>query len=90
MDYRTGDVPTPIGPLRLTVGALAEMAERLDAPSPTTLSNRIRVMTPETARHLLIALLRPSGRAAQVAGLSDAQVAARMPDVSRCIVQAFQ
>ena len=88
-DYRVGDVPTIYGPMRLTVGGLAEMAARCDAPDLPSLASRIRAMGPATARHLAIVLLRPCGGAERVAGMSDAQVAALMPAAARCITDAL-
>lgn len=88
-DFRPNDVVTPIGTLRLTVGALAELAQSLDAPDPATLSQRIRALGPDRARHLLTALLRPSGADGQVARLSDQQLAALMPAASDCIRRAL-
>jgi hypothetical protein len=88
-DYRLGDVPTPCGPMRLTVGGLAEMAVLCDAPDLPSLASQIRTMDPATARHLTIVLLRPCGGAERVAGLSNAQVAALMPAAARCITDAL-
>lgn len=87
--FRHGDVTTEIGTLRLTIGGLAEMAQTLDAPDPVALATRIRGLTPDMARHLLTALLRPSGASGLVARLSDTQVAGLMPAASRCIAQAL-
>lgn len=87
--FRPGDVTTEIGTLRLTIGGLAEMAQTLDAPDPVALATRIRVLNPDMARHLLIALLRPSGANGVVVCLSDTQIAGLMPAASRCIGQAL-
>lgn len=80
---------TEIGPLRLTVGGLAELAARCDAKTPAALADTIRTLCPDTARHLLTALLRPSGNEAEVARLTDQQVADHMPAASQCIVTAL-
>lgn len=88
-DFRVGDVPTACGPMRLTVGGLAEMAARCDTPDLQSLATKIRAMDLETARHLAIVLLRPCGGAERVAGMSDAQVAALMPAAARCITEAL-
>lgn len=87
--YRLGDVPTTYGPMRLTVGGLAEMATRCDALDLQSLADKVRVMTPVTARHLATVLLRPCGGAERVKGLSDVQVAALMPAAARCITDAL-
>lgn len=87
--YRPGDVPTDIGPFRLTVGGLADIVVRLNTPDVGALADKIRVMTPTTARHLATALLRPCGNDARVEHLSDAQIATLMPAAARCITAAL-
>lgn len=89
-DYRPGDVQTPYGPLRLTVGALAELSDRLDAPSPKDLADRLRCMSFETSRTLLTALLRPCGNKDRIDTLDQAQLADLMPAATQCIVQALE
>ena len=89
-DYRPGDVQTPYGPLRLTVGALAELSERLDAPSPKHLAERLRRLTPNTSRTLLTALLRPCRKQDRIDALEQAQLAELMPPVTQCIVRALE
>lgn len=89
MSYRPGDVPTHLGPLRLTVGALAEITSRLGADSPAELATAIRTLSPDGARHLVMALLRPSGAQGLVARLSDTELAELMPFASACIVGAL-
>lgn len=90
MTYRPGDEPTPLGPLRLTVSALAEIADRLGASGPGQLAKLIRDLGPDRARHLLVALLRPSGTEQRVTRLSDREVADLMPSVARCISRALE
>lgn len=87
--YRLGDVPTPFGPMRLTVSGLAEVVTRCDAPNLQSLADQIRMMTPVTARHLATALLRPCGGAGQIDSLSDADVASLMPAAACCITDAL-
>lgn len=88
-DFRPGDVVGPLGVMRLTVGGLAEIAARCDVPDVPSLAATIRTMTPETARHLASALLRPCGGVQAVATLSDPQVAALMPAAAHCITDAL-
>lgn len=45
--------------LRLTLGGLAEISQSLKAAGPKALSARMKLLTPEYARLMLIALLRP-------------------------------
>lgn len=87
--FRPGDVASPAGAMRLTVGGLAEIAERCDAPDVSSLAAKIRIMTPDTARQIAVALLRPCCGAQSVADLSDTQVAALMPAAARCITDAL-
>lgn len=87
--FRPGDVVSPVGVMRLTVGGLAEITTRCEAPDLSGLTTKIRTMTPETARHLAAALLRPCGNAQTVNTLSDAQVATLMPAAARCITDAL-
>ncbi len=87
--YRRGDVETSLGTLRLTVGALAEIAEVTGAESPRALAEQIRLMGPDTARTLLSALLRGSDGACDLSGVSDAQIAALMPQAASCISAAL-
>lgn len=87
--YRSGDVPTSVGLMRLTVGGLAEIVARCDTPDLQSLAGKIRAMTPATARHLATTLLRPCGGAAAVEGLSDVQVAILMPAAASCITGAL-
>ena len=89
MSYRPGDVDTALGPLRFTLSALAEITETLRAPDVQNLSARLRDFRPDAARSLLTALLRPSGNASAVAGLSDKTVAAHLGSVSACILGAL-
>ena len=88
-DYRPGDVATPLGPLRLSVGALAEIAARLDAFGPPELAARLRALDAGAARHLLTSLLRGADAPERVARLTDAEVQALVPEASRCIAQAL-
>lgn len=87
--YRLGDVLTDLGALRLTLAGLAELADQHDAPCARRLAQRIRVLNPDMARHLLTVLLRPSGDAARVARLTPRQVLAYLPSVTTAIVRAF-
>lgn len=88
-EYRPGDVPTAIGPFRLTVGGLAEIAARLNAQNVGALAEQVRAITPNTARHLAVALSRPCGNAASIERLPDAQIALLMPAAARCITTAL-
>lgn len=88
-DFRSGDVASPVGVMRLTVGGLAEITARCEVLDVSSLAAKIRTMTPETARHLATALLRPGGSAQTVTTLSDAQVAALMPAAADCITDAL-
>ncbi|MEM7728931.1 MAG: GTA-gp10 family protein [Pseudomonadota bacterium] len=90
MSHRPGDVATPIGALRLTVGALAELAEQLDAPGPEALAHRMRTLSVEDGRTVVRALLRPCSDAGAVSHLTDRQVASLLPDAARCIVTALE
>jgi len=87
--FRPGDVPSPLGPMRLTVGGLAEITARLDVPDLPSLAEAVRAMRPDTARDLATVLLRPCGHESKVAILSDAEVAALMPAAARCITHAL-
>lgn len=89
LGYRLGDVPTAFGPMRLTVGGLAEIVARCETPDLQSLADAIRAMSPATARHLATALLRPCGGASEVEGLSDSQVAILMPSAACCITDAL-
>lgn len=88
--FRPGDVATPLGPLRLTVGALAEIADATGAASPAELADRVRTMGPDTARTILAALLRPCAHADRVDALDAAAIAALMPAAVRCIAGALR
>lgn len=44
--------------LRLTIGALAELTECLDAPSPKDLGQRFRSLSEDDLQHVVTALLR--------------------------------
>jgi hypothetical protein len=87
--FRPGDVASPAGVMRLTVGGLAEIAARCDAPDVSSLAAKIRTMTPDTARRIAVALLRPCCGEVSVVRLSDAQVAGLMPAAARCITDAL-
>ena len=89
-DYRCGDVQTILGPMRLTVGALAELAERLDAPSPSDLAERMRTLTPQASRILQRALLRPCGQQDAVNDIDDKDIAAFVPAAATCVVTALE
>ena len=88
--FRPGDVETPFGTLRLTLGALAEITERLEAENPQALASEIRAITPAKSRILLRALLRPCGGEERLNGLPDTEVAALMPSATQCIVRALE
>ncbi|MEL6687424.1 MAG: hypothetical protein AAFP97_07365 [Pseudomonadota bacterium] len=88
--YRLGDVQTPHGTLRLTVGALAELSSELDAESPKQLAERLRQLTPETSRILLAALVRPFGEEGSVSELDNAELARLMPAATQCILNALE
>ncbi len=88
-DVRPGDVISPLGVLRLSVGALAEITLRLNASGPAALATRLRAMDAAAARHLLISLLRTPNAEAQVARLSDAELMAQLQGITRCIEEAF-
>ena len=45
--------------MRLSLGALAEISERLDASGPIALGCEMKRLTPEAMCHVLRALLRP-------------------------------
>ena len=87
--FRLGDVPSPLGPMRLTVGGLAEITSRLDVADLPSLAEAVRAMRPDTARDLATVLLRPCGHESKVASLADADVAALMPAAARCISHAL-
>lgn len=87
--YRPGDVLSVSGPMRLTVGGLAEIVARTVTPDLQGLADQIRAMSPETARHLAAALLRPCGNGDAIEGLSDANIAALMPSAARCVAAAL-
>jgi len=88
-DFRIGDVPSALGLMRLTVGGLAEIVARLETPDLPALADRIREMSPPTARHVVAALLRPCGNADRVGSLTDSQIAPLMPAAARCITTAL-
>lgn len=89
VDFRLGDVPSALGPMRLTVGGLAEIVTRLGVLNLSSLVDEIRRMSPPTARHVAAALLHPYGNADRVESLSEAQIAALMPAAARCITAAL-
>jgi hypothetical protein len=88
-DFRMGDVSSALGPMRLTVGGLAEIVARLETPDLPALAGRIREMSPPTARHVVAALLRPCGNAGRIESLTDAQIAPLMSAAARCITTAL-
>ena len=87
---RPGDRSTPIGVLRLSVGALAELAARLDVHDPPALAARLRALDAGAARHLLISLLRRADAEERVARLSDREVAALVPEAAACVAEALR
>lgn len=89
LSYRRGDIYTPLGQLRLTVGGLAEITDRLAAPSAAKLAERLRQLNPNDARILLTALLRPVGKALSVDALEDDVVAQCVPSIADCITCAL-
>ena len=88
--FRPGDVETPLGTLRLSLGALVESTERLEAENPQALAAEIRALTPEKSRILLRALFRPCGGMVHLDGLPEEEVAALMPSATQCIVRALE
>ena len=88
--FRPGDVRSPHGTLRLSVGALADMAGRLDAPGPAALAARLRRMDEPTARHMLVTMLLRRDAQACVDALTAEQVAAVVPDITRTVVEALR
>ncbi len=94
MTFQLGDVRASINGrsyvLRLTLGALAEIAERLSANSPQTLSQALRALTEAQARCLLSCLSCPPLEAADISALGDDEVAALLPDICRVFERAFE
>lgn len=95
MDFQIGDetfeIEGQLYHLRLTIGALAAISEQLSAPSPETLSERLRSLSSGQARVLLtyccLSPLRGSDRS--VAELSDAQISHGLPELCRLFETAF-
>ena len=86
---RPGDVAVPEGVLRLSVGALAQLARRLEAQDPRELAEAMRALDTTRARHVLASLLRADDADARVARLSDAQVRERVPAAVAVVVEAL-
>lgn len=95
MSCQPGDIAVQIGGkpyvLRLTLGALAIISERLSAPSPQDLSSLLRNLTPAQARVLLSCLSCPplpktDGSAGTVPEL---EVQRLLPDICRVFETAF-
>lgn len=75
--------------MRLSVGALAEIAEYLDAPDPASLGLRLRGLTAQDARVLVTALLRPTGAHEVVLDKADSVLLDLLPDAALCIRTAL-
>jgi len=89
MSYQYGDGRAVIGgkayKLRLTLGDLAELDARFRISGPKDLAARVLGMSPADGRTLLDIFLRESS----IAELSDADIAALMPELCRVIETAF-
>lgn len=81
--FRPGDVDSPVGRLRLTVGGLAELARAFGADGPSDLADRLRAMDEVDARTLLRCLC-----VGAVETWPSATVASALPHATRCIADA--
>lgn len=89
-DYRRGDVETPYGSLRLSIGALAEITEKFEASSPKSLAEAMRSLTPEKSVTVLRALLRPCRSNALKLEIAEDDIPVLMTAAASCIVQALE
>ena len=93
MTYHPGDQRVIIDgqgySLRLTLGALAEISERLSASSPKRLSHVLRTLSAPQARILLTCLSVPRIEHVNALALSDAEVAAVLPSICSVFEKAF-
>lgn len=86
--YQPGDVGVTIGGkphyARLTLGALAELSERLGARGPQALSRVLKMADPEHMDIAMRAVLRP------VHGEIEGKLAVSALDRARCFAQLFE
>ena len=79
--------------LRLTLGALCELAERLEAAGPLALAGKFRQMQSSSARTLLACLLRPCCPSQDAdklaASVPKSELAAAMKGCAACVQAAF-
>lgn len=94
MSFQPGDVRVEIEGkpyrLRLTLGALAEISDRLFAPSPRALSGVLRALTSEQTRVLLSCLSCPPLEAdGSAVTIADTELKQLLPDICRVFETAF-
>lgn len=98
MSYQKGDgIITIAGKnygLRLTIGVLAELNIRLSLSGPIALANRMRQVSGEEARVLLVCVMRPYFREEEApppaATFTDTDIANALPEISRLFEEAFR
>lgn len=90
MTYRPGDRAIPEGRLRLSVGALAEIADVFGAQDPEQLATSLRTLDAAGARRLLACLTCSDVARERVLGLSDGEVGTRLPGAVACVSVALQ
>jgi len=94
VSFQPGDVRVEIEGkpyrLRLTLGALAEISDRLFAPSPRALSGVLRALTSEQTRVLLSCLSCPPLEAdGSAVTIADTELKQLLPDICRVFETAF-
>lgn len=92
MGYQKGDGRIELGGqvfgLRLTMGALAEISEKLAISGPADLADCLRNMSQEHCRVLLSSLITACGQVAP-SEFSQADMAAALPEICRLFEEAF-
>lgn len=92
MGYQKGDGRIVLGGqvfgLRLTMGALAEISQKLTILGPADLADCLRNMSQEHCQVLLSSLTRAYGQAAP-RELGEADMAAALPEICRLFEEAF-
>ncbi len=72
--------------LRLTLGALAEISQRLNAQGPKALSAQMKNLTPQAAAVILTALLRPC----HSANMPDVRQPDLSPELFKAVALIFE
>ena len=90
MTYRPGDRTIPEGRLRLSVGALAEIADVFGADDPSELAASLRSLDVSGAWRLLTCLAVSDATRERVRDLSGDGVRDRLPDAVACVSEALK